>query len=188
MTDSSPTRATKRLILRPFADSDRDAFAAMNADPEVMAHFPAPLSRAESDALMDAIEEKRARFGFSFDAIERSGELIGFCGLSVPKTALPFSPCVEIGWRLTRRAWSKGYASEAARDALARAFGPLGLDEVVSFTPTTNHLSMAVMTRIGMVRDRDGDFRHPVVAPSHPLSIHVLYRIGKERHDLVSRA
>lgn len=176
-------RRTKRLLLRPFADGDRAAFAALNADPEVMKHFPAPLTRAQSDHFLDVIEEKRAAFGFSFNAVEADGRLVGLCGLSVPIRTLPASPCVEIGWRLARDAWGQGYASEAARDALDQAFGSLGIDEVVAFTSVGNARSTAVMERIGMSRDHDGDFDHPSIDEASPLRRHVLYRIRKDDHD-----
>ncbi|MEM7523195.1 MAG: GNAT family N-acetyltransferase [Pseudomonadota bacterium] len=173
-------RRTARLTLRPFEDRDRAPFASLNADAEVMEHFPAPLSRAESDRFVDRIEQKRASDGFCVQAVDADGlGFIGYCGLMIPGALLPFQPCVEIGWRLARRAWGRGYASEAARDALAHAFLDLALDEIVSFTATGNLRSMAVMERIGMIRDPDGDFLHPSIEKGHAVEKHVLYRIAK---------
>ncbi|MFA1541980.1 GNAT family N-acetyltransferase [Actinomadura monticuli] len=173
------TLRTDRLIMRRWTDTDREPFAALNADPEVMEHFPALLTRAESDAMIDRIEARRAGTGFGFWALEvtATGEFIGFAGLSVPRFEAHFTPAVEIGWRLARSAWGRGYATEAARRALRHAFDDLALDEVVSFTSVRNLRSRAVMERIGMTRDESGDFDHPMVPEGHPLRRHVLYRI-----------
>jgi len=166
--------------MRRWTDTDREPFAALNADPEVMEHFPAPLTRAESDAMIDRIEARRTETGFGFWALEvtATGEFIGFAGLSVPRFEAHFTPAVEIGWRLARSAWGRGYATEAARRALRYAFDDLALDEVVSFTSARNLRSRAVMERIGMIRDESGDFDHPMVPEGHPLRRHVLYRIS----------
>lgn len=175
---------TARLVLRPFADEDRRAFAALNTDAEVMAEFPAVLTPAQSDAFIDFAEAKRAQTGFGFSAVATpEGQFLGMCGLNAPGFPAPFMPCVEIGWRFARGAWGKGYATEAAQAWLGHGFGPLGLNEIVSFTATTNKRSEAVMQRIGMTRDIAGDFRHPGLAPDHRLAPHVLYRLGKEDFD-----
>jgi RimJ/RimL family protein N-acetyltransferase len=175
--DFLPLR-TERLIIRQWRAEDRDPFAAMNADPEVMEHFPAMLGRAESDATVDRIRERIEGTGLGFWAVEiaETGRFIGFTGLSVPRFDAPFMPAVEIGWRLARDAWGHGYATEAARRALAFAFGDLGLAEVVAFTTTTNLRSQAVMRRIGMTHDPADDFDHPLIAEGHPLRRHVLWR------------
>jgi RimJ/RimL family protein N-acetyltransferase len=107
-------------------------------------------------------------------------------GLSVPRFEAPFTPCVEIGWRLARAHWGRGYATEAARAALGHAFGPLGLGEVVAFTVPANVPSRAVMTRLGMTRTPADDFDHPLLPEGHPLRRHVLYRIA--RADWAARA
>jgi RimJ/RimL family protein N-acetyltransferase len=171
----------ERVLLREWRDADRDAFAAMNADPRVMEFFRAPLSRAESDAMVDGIRDGFAKRGFGLWAVEVPGvaDFIGFTGLSVPRFDAPFMPCIEIGWRLAFAYWGNGYATEAARLALGRAFGPLALTEVVSFTSTTNLRSRAIMERIGMLRDPADDFDHPGIAQKHPLRPHVLYRIAR---------
>ncbi|GII31467.1 GNAT family N-acetyltransferase [Planotetraspora mira] len=170
---------TERLSLRRWRESDREPFAALNADPEVMEHFPALLSRDESDALVGRIEEGFEERGFGLWAVEAEGAFIGFTGLTVPRFTAGFTPCVEIGWRLARRAWGYGYATEAATAALGDAFGRLGLEEVVSFTAVQNLRSQAVMRRIGMSRDLAGDFDHPVLPEGSPLRRHVLYRIRR---------
>jgi ribosomal-protein-alanine N-acetyltransferase len=155
----------------------------MNADPEVMEHFPATLTRDESDALIDRIEVRFEEYGFGFWALEiaETGQFIGFTGLSVPGFEAHFTPAVEVGWRLSRSAWGHGYASEAARRALAFAFDDLELTEVVSFTSHTNRRSQNVMKRIGMTNDPADDFDHPMLDEGHPLRPHVLWRMTAER-------
>lgn len=155
----------------------------MNADPEVMEHFPATLTPDESDALIDRIDGRFDERGFGLWALEiaGTGQFIGFTGLSVPRFEAHFTPAVEIGWRLTRSSWGRGYASEAARRALTFAFDDLGLAEVVSFTSHTNLRSQLVMKRIGMTNDPAEDFDHPELDEGHPLRRHVLWRITAER-------
>ncbi|MDX6282565.1 MAG: hypothetical protein QOH03_3636, partial [Kribbellaceae bacterium] len=141
---------TDRLLLRQWKDSDYGPYAALNADPAVMEHFPNALTRAESDAMADRVKAAMAERGFGLWAVEvrETGQFIGFIGLSVPTFDAPFLPGVEIGWRLAKDAWGKGYATEGARASLAYGFGEAGLDEVVSFTATTNKPSQRVMERI----------------------------------------
>jgi RimJ/RimL family protein N-acetyltransferase len=174
---------TSRLVLRQWRAADRAPFAAMNADPAVMAYFPAPLTRAESDALADVIEAHHTARGFGLWALEIPGvaPFAGFVGLSVPGFTAPFTPCVEIGWRLAAAHWGRGYATEAARAVLAHAWDAVGLDEVVSFTTAGNDRSRAVMTRIGMRHDPDSDFDNPRLPAGHPLRPHVLYRLARPR-------
>jgi ribosomal-protein-alanine N-acetyltransferase len=172
---------TERLVLRRWRPEDREPFAALNADPVVMEHFPAPLTREQSDELVDRILVAFEERGHGLWAVEvlDAGTFIGFTGLSVPGFQTSFTPCVEVGWRLARHAWGHGYAPEAARAALADGFGRLALDEVVSFTTTTNLSSQRVMQKLGMTRDPDDDFDHPNVPEGHPLRRHVLYRLAR---------
>jgi len=172
---------TPRLSLRQWRESDREPFAAMNADPAVMEFFPRPQSRAESDSSIDMWQAQFAERGWSNWAVEvrLTGEFIGFVGLSVPRRVLPFSPCVEIGWRLARASWRQGFATEAARAVLRVGFEQIGLGEVVSFTSVLNLRSRAVMERIGMCNTLR-DFEHPGVSEGHPLRLHCLYRITRE--------
>jgi RimJ/RimL family protein N-acetyltransferase len=171
--------STQRLLLRPWRASDREPFAAMNADPVVMACFPASLPRAESDALADRLQADIQARGWGFWAVESIGEhpFVGFVGLSVPE-GLPCCPCIEIGWRLAQAHWGMGYATEAARAALRFGFEALGLHEIVAFTAAGNRRSRAVMERIGMQRDWGADFEHPKVPVGHALRRHVVYRVG----------
>ena len=152
----------------------------MNADPVVMEYFPALLDRAASDAGIDAWMAQFDARGWSNWAVETKdgGSFIGFVGLSVPRRTLPFSPCVEVGWRLAREHWGRGYATEAASEALRTGFEVVGLDEIVSFTALLNLRSRAVMERIGL-RDARADFDHPGVPDGHRLRPHCLYRLGR---------
>jgi ribosomal-protein-alanine N-acetyltransferase len=172
---------TERLLLRRWRSDDLVPFAALNADPEVMEHFPAPLTRAESDALVARIEQGFDEHGYGLWAVEvtATGELIGFTGLVLQTFPAPFTPAVEVGWRLARSAWGHGYATEAATAALAVGFDGYGLDEIVSMTAASNLRSQAVMRRLGMTRDPADDFLHPKVPPGHRLQPHVLYRLRR---------
>jgi RimJ/RimL family protein N-acetyltransferase len=179
---SPDTLETDRLVMRGWRSADREPFAALNADDEVMRYFPSTMTRQESDAMVDRIEADFEQFGFGLWALEvrANGELIGFTGLAVPRFAAPFGPAVEVGWRLARSAWGKGYASEAARAALREGFDTYGLEEIVSLTFEGNLRSRAVMERLGMTRDPTDDFEHPSLL-GHPLSRHVLYRLPAQR-------
>jgi RimJ/RimL family protein N-acetyltransferase len=168
-----------RVLLRSWRDADRAPFAALNADPQVMEHFPAPLTATESDALLARMQATLEAQGWGNWALEIEGALGGFTGLSRPRYETHFTPCVEVGWRLARCFWGAGYASEAAQLALRHGFTTLGLDEIVSFTATTNLRSQRVMQRIGMHRDAAGDFDHPRLPAGHPLQRHVLYRLAR---------
>lgn len=172
---------TDRLLLRQWQDSDYEPFAALNADPAVMEHFPAPMTREASDGFVDRIRADLDRRGFGLWALEvrETGEFIGFTGLSVPSFEAHFTPAVEVGWRLSKGAWGNGYATEAALASLSYGFGPAGLEEIVSFTATPNIPSQRVMQRIGMTHDEAGDFDHPRLEPGHRLERHVLYRITR---------
>ncbi len=170
---------TPRLRLTPMAAGHLEGLARMNADPEVMAHFPSAMSHAESAAQLDRIQSHWAGNGFGLFALTRKTDnaFLGFTGLTHPGYKTPFTPCVEIGWRLPRAAWGKGYAFEAAKACLDWGFGALALPEIVSFTSVENRRSIALMQRLGMKRDPAEDFAHPMLAKTHRLSRHVLYRL-----------
>lgn len=171
---------TPRLLLRQWRETDREPFAALNADPIVMAHFPAPLTHAESDALADRCERLIAEHGWGAWAteIKATGEFIGFVGLHISSPDLPVSPCIEIMWRLARAHWHQGLATEAARGALRIGFEVLRLPEIVSFTAVSNSRSRAVMERLGMQMDAN-TFEHPRVPVGHALRTHVSYRLSR---------
>jgi RimJ/RimL family protein N-acetyltransferase len=172
---------TERLILRPWRDEDRAPFAALNADAEVMRFFPTPLARNESDALSAEIRTHFGKHGWGPWAIERRDEagFLGFVGLAQVRDSMPFAPAVQIAWRLMRDAWGKGFASEAARAAIAFGFEHIQLDEIVSYTTTINTRSVAVMQRLGMTHDPADDFDHPQIEPGGALRRHVLYRLTR---------
>jgi ribosomal-protein-alanine N-acetyltransferase len=148
-----------------------------------MEHFQAPLTRAESDAMVDRIEAAFESNGFGLWAVEVVGgaPFIGFVGLAVPTFEAHFTPAVEVGWRLAQEHWGRGYATEAAHAALEFGFASVGLDEIVSFTVPANIRSRAVMERLGMTHDEKDDFDHPRIPPGHPLRRHVLYRLQSPR-------
>lgn len=172
---------TPRLLLRDWTDADAAPFAAMNADPRVMEFFRQALTRDESDALIARERGRIAESGYGLYATEEkeTGRFIGFVGLAPVGPALPFAPAVEVGWRLSRESWGNGYATEAAGAVVGHAFGPLGLDGLVSFTAAWNMRSRRVMEKIGMTRDPAEDFLHPALPADHKLAPHVLYRIAR---------
>lgn len=176
-----PAITTNRLLLRGWRLEDRAPFAAMNTDPLVMEFYREKLSREESDAYVDRIEAHFEREGFGLFAAElrETGEFIGYIGLAVPRFEAAFTPCVEIGWRLTAAHWGRGLATEGARAALVWGFESLGLPEIVAYAVPANLRSIRVMQKIGMKRDNAGDFDHPNLPPGHPLRRHVLYRAAR---------
>jgi RimJ/RimL family protein N-acetyltransferase len=175
------TLTTRRLTLRQWRPADLEPFAALNADPAVMEFLPALLTREQSTTFIEAAAADLERRGFGLWAVEEraSGTFTGCVGLSVPSFEAAFTPCVEILWRLAAPCWGRGFATEAARACLELGFGPLGLEEVVSFTVPRNTRSRAVMERLGMRRDAQGDFAHPRLPLQHPLSHHLLYRLPR---------
>lgn len=180
MRDPGPELETARLLLRQWSDADLEPFAAINADPRVMEHFPAPLNRAESDRLAARWRGMFAEKGLGMWAVAEKGgaPFIGFVGLSIPAFAAAFTPCIEVGWRLGREWWGRGYATEAAVAALDFGFDTLGREEIVAYTAVGNRRSRAVMERLGMTRDPADDFVHPLLPDDEPLRFHVLYRLG----------
>lgn len=178
---SPPVLETERLVLRGWRLSDREPFAALNADPRVMEHFPETLDRAASDALADRIAAHFTAHGFGLWAVEVKGgpEFAGFTGLTVRTFAAHFTPCVEVAWRLAFACQGRGYAIEAACAAVAHGFEVIGLNQIVSYTVPANRRSLRVMEKLGMRRDPDGDFDHPKVPREHRLARHVLYRLDR---------
>ena len=169
---------TKRLILRQWHVKDYSAFADMNSDFDVMEHFPSIMSTDESDEMARRIQSLISKRGWGLWATEEkdSNKFMGFVGLHEPSAKLPFSPCVEIGWRLSREFWGKGYATEAAEEVLKFAFSALKLPEVYAFTSINNARSKAVMERLHML-NIDQNFGHPALPVEHALREHILYKI-----------
>ncbi|WP_130175897.1 GNAT family N-acetyltransferase [Cryobacterium sp. SO1] len=166
---------TERLVLRRWLESDRKPFAVLNADSEVMRFFPASLTREQSDDLAARADALFDVHGFGLWALERgdTGEFIGFTGLAPMLEGIPGSDGVEVGWRLARAAWGRGFATEAAAAALSWAFTELALAEVNSITAVLNIRSRRVMERLGM--RPAGEFEHPRLSPASPLRPHVRY-------------
>jgi RimJ/RimL family protein N-acetyltransferase len=175
---------TARLRLRPWQARDRAPFAMLNRDPEVMRYFPKPLSRAESDALVGRLEARWGSDGFGFGVAERRADdaFLGMIGLARVQFPLPGTPdgAIEIGWRLSRDHWGRGYATEAARAWLAWGFAALAPEEIVAFAVPANERSQAVMRRIGMQPDPARAFEHPTLEATHPLRPHRLFAIARE--------
>ncbi len=188
--NGAPEVRTSRLTLRAWRDGDLRPFAAMNADSRVMEYFPALLSERESNALVARIHRHFGAHGFGLWAVEVTGHasFAGFVGLTHSLFAAHFTPCVDLGWRLAREHWGKGYAREAARAVIQLAFERLALDQVVAFTAAENARSRRVMDALGMTRDERGDFDHPYVPAGHPLRRHVLYRLDRAGWHALSRA
>ena len=172
------TLETSRLLLRQWREEDFEPFAAVNRDPEAMRFFPALIPRAESDAFAERLGLVISLRGWGLWVVEvKAGpQFIGFVGLNEVDFDAHFTPAVEVGWRLRRDQWGNGYATEAARAAIAFAFDQLALNEIVSMTTAANERSRRVMDRLGMTRDPADDFDHPRV-PVGPLRRHVLYRL-----------
>lgn len=173
------TLTTSRLILRPWKREDFEPFAAMNADPRVMEFFPSTSTREESDQSAERLKTEIEQKGWGFWAVSLPGvaDFIGFIGLRYIDFSAPFTPAVEIGWRLAYDYWGKGYAVEGAKAALEYGFNELKLKEIISFTAEPNMRSRRVMEKLGMQRDLKGDFDNPKIPEGHPLRKHVLYRI-----------
>lgn len=174
-----PELRTDRLLLRHWQEGDLRPFAALNADPAVMEHLPSTLSLAQTVAMVDRIETAFDDDGYGLWAVEVPGvtPFIGFVGLHRALFEAPFTPAVEVGWRLAREHWGCGYATEAGRAAVAYAFSTLGLQRLVSFTTVANRRSRRVMEKLGMTHDPAEDFDHPDIVEG-PLRRHVLYRLS----------
>lgn len=173
---------TKRMLMRQWQDEDLPDFAMLNADPDVMEYYPSTLSTEESNALAQKFAALIEQKGWGFWALENRNDasFMGFVGLHEPSYTLPVTPCVEIGWRLAKGFWGKGYATEAAQAALDFAFRQLNLGEVYSFTSVVNKRSQAVMQRLHMV-NTDNNFEHPMLSQCDFLKEHVLYKIDQQR-------
>lgn len=176
-----PELRTERLLLRGWRSEDGEPFARLNTDPAVVEYLPGALSRAESDAMVARVEAGWAEHGFGLWAVEVPGvaPFVGYVGLSAARFAAPFTPAVEVGWRLAAPAWGHGYATEGGRASLRFGFEHHALPEIVSFTARGNTRSRRVMGRLGMRHDPAGDFEHPNVPAGSPLRPHVLYRLGR---------
>lgn len=173
---------TERLILRTWRPEDREPFAAMNADPEVMRFFPETLTEAETDAAIARFERYFAETGITFFAVEEqaTGRFIGTIGMRHAPANLPVAPVIEIGWRLGKDVWGKGIATEGARAVVRTAFVDLGFPRVLAFTTPPNTPSRRVMEKVGLLREAELDFDHPDLPPEHPMRRHVVYAVDRD--------
>lgn len=179
---SSCLLQTERLLLRPWEERDREPFAALNADAEVMEYLAKVLSREESDAYIEVARAHFTRYGYGLWAVEEraSGAFVGLVGLRWVPYEAHFTPAVEVAWRIHRRFWGQGLATEAAAASLRYGFEQVGLSEIVALTLPVNRRSQRVMEKIGMQRNVADDFEHPLLPEGHPKRSHILYRISAE--------
>ncbi len=168
---------TARLLIRPWQDSDRAPFASMSVDPEVMAYLGPLSTEAQSNAIVDRLMKMPAEHGFCFWALEEraTGDFLGFCGLKFAPEGCGLDGEIEIGWRLKRAAWGKGYAHESARAVLDWGFANLKASRIIAMTVLANSRSWGLMERLGMTRRADLDFHHPNLADGDPLKPHIVY-------------
>ncbi len=171
---------TERLVLRSWRDDDKTPFAAICADPRVMATLGPVMDRAASDALLERVKRIEAAHGHTFWALERKADaaLIGWCGV-IRGNAGPVEGKAEIGWRLAHDAWGQGYATEAARASLDWLFENLSEDAAWAITSFGNQRSRAVMERLGMRYHPELEFDHPRIAEGDPLRRHVTYSVQR---------
>lgn len=172
---------TARLTLRGWKDSDLETFYAMNTDPVVMEYFPRMFDKHQSLTMVENIQKHFHENGFGMWAVELAPtqEFIGYVGLVRAKFEAPFTPCVEVGWRLAKEHWGKGYATEGAEACLRDGFERVELDEIVSFTAAINQRSIRVMEKLKMTSNPSENFSHPMVPSESELCEHVLYRLSK---------
>jgi RimJ/RimL family protein N-acetyltransferase len=182
-TSDAPALQTARLILRQWRDEDVAAWVGMSADPRVMEFFPSMLTRVEAEKTAMRMRELMERDGFGWWAIEVKGgaPFIGVIALQTVPFEAPFTPAMEVGWRLAFEHWGNGYATEGAQAALRFGFEALDQAQIVAMTAAVNLRSQHVMERIGMTHDPVDDFDHPRLPDGHPLRRHVLYRLKKLR-------
>jgi len=168
---------TPRLILRRLCEADYEHLIRLNQDKDVMEFFPSILTEAQTLTQIERINNHFSEYGYGLFAVERNdnGDFIGFTGLTHPTFESSFTPCVEIGWRLSKANWGMGFATEAAKACLEHGFKVIGLKEIYSFTAVLNTRSEQVMKKIGMIKQ--GEFDHPRMEDGHILRRHVLYKI-----------
>jgi len=181
----NPVYSSDRMLVRPWRPADLDGFARMNSDPHVMRYFPETLSVEQSIAFAQRIAAHFAEHGFGLWVVELVdlAEFAGFVGLTRPRFDTPFTPCVEIGWRLAKAFWRRGYATEAAQAVVRQGFTRLDLQEIVSFTVPHNRASRRVMEKLGMHHNPAEDFDHPALPAGDPLQRHVLYRLSRSNWE-----
>lgn len=172
---------TERLVLRSWRAADVDQFLEVNSDPDVMATLGPVMDRDQVAALIERMQGIEAAHGHCFWAMVRREDdrVIGWCGV-IRGTVAPIIDQPEIGWRMARECWGKGYATEAARATLDWLFANRSDDAAWAITTVENAGSRAVMNRLGMTYLPELDFDHPGVPADDPLLRHVTYRIARD--------
>lgn len=175
--------STSRLKFRNWQDLDIEIFVSMNMNAAVMEFFPSVYSRDETIKSIDRIKRSFDINGFGLYALEKieDSSFIGFTGFSIPRFESFFTPCVEIGWRLSFADWNQGFATEAAKACIDFGFSRLAFNVIHSFTSVLNVKSMHIMKKIGM--HFAGTFDHPLIADGNKLKPHVIYRLDKENYS-----
>lgn len=174
---------TDRLILRTWQENDILPFSEINKDKDVMEYLPKCLSLEETEQFYNRIVSEHRTFGYGLYAVEtkNDGRFIGYVGFHHFDFDADFSPGIEIGWRLAKEHWNRGYATEAAKACIDYARRNHLFNEIYSFTTVCNHRSERVMQKIGM--ERLGLFSHPALPKGHRLEPHVLYKLELLNHS-----
>jgi len=171
---------SERLGFRNWTESDLTEFAKINADLKVMEHFPKPLTETETAEFIQRLKKHYEKNGFNYFATEilESKEFIGFIGLAFQDYKTDFTPAVDIGWRLKRSAWGKGFATEGAKKCLDFAFNNLNLNKIIATCTKKNSKSENVMKKIGM--KKIGEFNHPKLKEYPEYETCICYEINKK--------
>jgi RimJ/RimL family protein N-acetyltransferase len=171
---------SERLGFRNWVKEDLAEFTKINSDPKVMEHFPNTLNIDETKEFIQRLQNHYNEKGYNYFATEiiETGELIGFIGLAFQTYESSFCPVTDIGWRLKKSAWGKGYATEGAKKCLEYAFNELKIDTIVSVCTINNKNSESVMKKIGMTKK--GGFKHPKLKDYPEYENCIWYEIKKE--------
>lgn len=171
---------SERLGFREMTEADLNSLQDLNTDPQVMEFFPALYSEEQTLAGIrrNMSNYKSVGYGMWIAEVKNSQEFIGFIGLAPVNFDAPFCPATEIGWRLIKKVWNQGFATEGALRCLEYGFDTLNLDKIVSFTAKINGPSERVMQKIGM--RKSAEFMHPKLSENDRLNPHVLYEIGPD--------
>lgn len=166
---------SKRLGFRNWIENDKPKMALINADPKVMEFFPCTLNKEQTEQFIDRMQSQFYKNGFCYFALDKleNNEFIGFIGISEQNFEADFTPCVDIGWRLSQKEWGKGYATEGAKKCLDFAFNIIGLKSVKSICPIINDKSEHIMEKLGMTKKKT--FNHPLLKEHSKLESCVLY-------------
>jgi RimJ/RimL family protein N-acetyltransferase len=172
-----------RLGFRNWNISDLDEFARLNADEDVMEHFPSTMSMDEVSDLIYKLGDHYAENGFTYFATEilKTQEFIGMIGLAYQEYITDFTPAIDIGWRLKKSAWGNGFATEGAKRCIDFAFNELGIDKIISVCVFNNEKSENVMKKVGMTKI--GEFYHPSLTEYPEYQRHHCYEIRRGKDE-----